>query len=218
MDFNLDDLKKLSPLVKALIVFVFCLLIGYFYYMFFLQDIIAGQISVRAKIAEMESQIAAKEKAAAQLGKYKKEVEQLKAAFSTALLKLPNQREIAGLLASVVLSGKEAGVTFLLFEPVPPPPPAPVVKEKSPAKGDKKDPKAMPEAPPKFYDDIPVKVKIAGTFHNAVAFFAKVAALSRIVNIEDIAIAEARPAGGQQMKVVISCTMKTYKFVDRGKK
>ena len=217
VDFNLDDLKKLSPVVKGLIVFVFCLLIGYFYYMFFLQGIIAGQMSLRAKLTEMEGQIATKEKAAAQIGKYKKEVEQLNAAFSTALLKLPNQREIAGLLASVVLSGKEAGVNFLLFEPKSPAPLPPAAKAAPPAKPPQKGAPAQPVEPPKFYDEIPISVKLSGTFHNTVSFFAKAAKLSRIVNVEDIAIAEAKPASGKTMTVTTSCTMKTYMFVDRGK-
>lgn len=215
MDFKLDDLKKLSPMIKALIVFVFCLLIGYFYYMFFLQGIIAGQISLREKLTAMESQIATKEKVAAQIGKYKKEVEQLNAAFKTALLKLPNEREIPGLLAAVVGAGKEAGVNFLLFEPkplAPPPPAAP------PAKAEQKGAPAKPAEPPKFYEDIPITVKLVGSFHNTVSFLAKVAQLSRIVNVEDIAIAEAKPAKGKTMTVTTSCTMKTYMFVDRGKK
>lgn len=217
VNFNLDDLKKLSPALKALIVFVVCLLLGYFYYMYFLQNIIAGQISLRTKLAEMESQIATKEKVAAQIGKYKKEVEQLTAAFSTALLKLPNQREIPGLLAAVVLSGKEAGVRFVLFEPKPPAPILPVAKAASPPKPAQKGAPAQPVEPPKFYEEIPITVKLAGTFHNTVSFFAKAAKLSRILNVEDIAIAEAKPANGREMTVTTSCTMKTYMFVDRGK-
>lgn len=212
MDLNLDDLKKLSPLKKGLAVFVFCLLIGYFYYMYFLQGIVESQFTLRAKLDEMQPQIAARQKVAAQIGRYKKEVEQLNAAFSTALLKLPNQREIAGLLASVVLSGREAGVNFLLFEPAPPPKPVPEVKTA------KKGEKPPPEENQKFYDEIPVSVKLSGTFHNTVSFFAKVAELSRIINIEEIAIADAKPLNGGRMNVVTSCTMKTYKFVDRGKK
>jgi type IV pilus assembly protein PilO len=217
MDLNLDDLKKLSPLKKGLLVFVFCLLIGYFYYMYFLQGIIESQFTQRARLDEMQTQIAAKQKVAVQIGRYKKEVEQLNSAFSTALQKLPNQREIAGLLASVVLSGREAGVNFLLFEPTPPPKPVPEAKtatEKTAKKGEK----PQPEAPQKFYDEIPVSVKLSGAFHNTVSFFAKVAELSRIINVEEIAIADAKPLNGGKMSVVTSCTMKTYKFVDRGKK
>jgi type IV pilus assembly protein PilO len=217
VDFNWDDLKKLSPGKKALIVFCFCLLLGFLYYIYFLQGIISSQVSLRTKLADRESQIAAKEKVAAQIGRYKKEVERLTVDFNTALLKLPNQREIAGLLASVVLSGKEAGVSFLLFEPKPPAPAVPAATAAPPAKPDKKGAKSKPEEPLPFYDEIPITVKLSGTFHNTVTFLAKAATLSRIVNVEDMTIGEAKPEKDGKIKVITSCTMKTYKFVDRGK-
>ena len=217
MDISIDDLKKLSPMMKALIVAVFCLLLGYFYYMFFLQDMIAKQISLRQKLADMQTQIAQKEKVAAQLAKYKKEVSELNESLKIALLKLPNEKEIAGLLASVVLSGKSAGVDFLLFEPKAPPvtpPVAQAAQKKSP-----KTPAAKPAEPQKFYEEIPIDVKLSGSFHNTASFFAKVAKLSRIVNVEDIEIAEAKKAvKGGGMVVKTSCKMKTYMFVDKGQK
>lgn len=219
MDFNLDDLKKLSPVKKALIVFVFCLLLGYLYYMYFLQDIITGQIETRAKLTEMQEQIAVKERAAAQIGRYKKEVAQLHADFNIALMKLPNQREIAGLLASVVDAGRGAGVQFLLFEPARPAPvAAPVKPAAPPAKPGGKGAAVQPEAPPKFYEDIPINVKVSGSYAKTVSFFARVAQLPRIVNVENITIAEAKPDKNRQMRVTTSCTMKTYKFIERGKK
>ncbi len=46
MAINVDDLKKLSPKMKALIVFLICLLLGYFYYMFFFQAILAKQMAL----------------------------------------------------------------------------------------------------------------------------------------------------------------------------
>ena len=218
MDISIDDLKKLSPWMKALIVAVFCLLLGYFYYMFFLQNMIAKQISLTTKVADMESQITQKEKVAAQIGKYKKEINELSESLKTALLKLPNEKEIAGLLASVVLSGKAAGVNFLLFEPKTPPVSPPVAQAKATAKKDPKAPAAKPAEPQKFYEEIPINVKLSGTFHHTVSFFATVAKLPRIVNVEDIEIAEAKALKGGGMIVTTSCKMKTYMFIDRGKK
>jgi type IV pilus assembly protein PilO len=219
VDISIDDLKKLSPAMKALIVAVVCLLLGYFYYMFFLQGMIAKQISVRAKLADMQTQIAQKEKVAAQLAKYKKEVSELSESLKIALLKLPNEKEIAGLLASVVLSGKETGINFLLFEPKAPPATPPVAQATAAAKKSPKTPAAKPAEPQKFYEEIPINVTLSGAFHNTVSFFAKVAKLPRIVNVEDIEIAEAKKAvKGGGMVVKTSCKMKTYMFVDKGQK
>lgn len=235
MDLNVNDLKKLPLKIKALIVFGICLLLGYFYYMFFFQEILAQQTTLDSKLTEMQQQIVEKERVVAQLDRYIREINTLKQSFSLALLKLPNAREIAGLLASVVLSGEEAGVNFLLFEPTPPAPKPPEAKpgappkpaeakapakpadaKESPAKpADAKDPSAKPAVPEKFYDEIPIKVQLTGSFHNTVSFYAKVAKLSRIVNVEDIIMGDAQDVKGRGRIVRTSCTVKTYMFVDR---
>jgi type IV pilus assembly protein PilO len=216
MDINVDDLKKLSPKMKALIVFLICLLLGYFYYMFFFQAILAKQMALDVKLTEMQQQIVEKEKVVAQLDRYIREINALKQSFAFALLKLPNAREIAGLLASVVLSGQEAGVNFLLFEPKPPAPKPPEVKPGAPPKpADAKAPPPKPAVPEKFYDEIPIKVQLAGSFHNTVSFYARVAKLPRIVNIEEIVMGDAQDVKGRGRILKTSCTVKTYMFVDR---
>jgi type IV pilus assembly protein PilO len=219
MDFSVDGLKKLSLKMKALIVFLICLLLGYFYYMFFFQAILAKKMALGTKLTEMQQQIVEKEKVVAQLDRYIREINSLQESFKLALLKLPNAREIAGLLASVVLSGEEAGVNFLLFEPKPPEvksvaPPKPAGAKTPPAKP--ADAKAPPAAvPEKFYDEIPIKVQIAGSFHNTVSFYAKIAKLPRIVNVEEIAMGDAKDVKGKGRVVRTSCTVKTYMFVDK---
>lgn len=225
MDINVDDLKKLSLKMKALIVVVICLLLGYFYYMFFFQAILSKQMTLNAKLTELQQQIVEKEKVVAQLARYIREVNLLRESFKLALLKLPNSREIAGLLASVVLSGEEAGVNFLLFEPKPPEPKPPEVKPGAPAKpADAKTPPVKPAdakasakaaVPDKFYDEIPIKVQISGSFHNTVSFYAKIAKLPRIVNVEEITMGDVKDVKGKGWTVRTSCTIKTYMFVDK---
>jgi type IV pilus assembly protein PilO len=226
MDPNLEKLIKLPLKMKMLIVFVICLLLGYFYFMFFFQELLTKQTALDTKLTDMQQQIAEKEKVVAQLDRYIREINTLKESFKLALLKLPNAREIAGLLASVVLSGEKAGVNFLLFEPKQPEPKAPEAKpgaapkptdaKASPAKPD--DGKGTPAdkaAPEKFYDEIPIKVQIAGSFHNTVSFYAMVAKLPRIVNVEEIAMSDAKDVKGKGLIVRTSCIVKTYMFVDK---
>ncbi len=214
MAMNLDELKKLPLKIKILIIVVICALIGYFYYMFFLQDALTKMTALEGKLAELQQQVTEKERTAAQLDKYIREVNTLKESFKTALLKLPNEREIAGLLASVVQAGKGAGVDFLLFEPKPSEKKTPEVKPSTPPP----DPKAAPPkkaGSEKFYDEIPIRVQLSGGFHNTLSFFEQVARLPRIVNIEDITMGDAQNVKGRGRIVRTSCTVKTYMFVDR---
>jgi type IV pilus assembly protein PilO len=219
MAINLEELNKLSPKVKILVTCLVCLLITYFYYMLFLSDALAKKMALDTKLVELRQQVAEKEKVVAQLDKYIREVNTLKESFKVALQKLPNEREIAGLLSSIVLSGKGAGVDFLLFEPKPPEK-APEVKPGAPQPPVPKPPDAKaqpskPAVPEKFYEDIPIKVQLAGGFHNTVSFFEQVARLPRIVNIEDITMGDAQDVKGRGRIVKTSCTVKTYMFVDK---
>ena len=147
MAMDLDDLKKLSLKMKALIVFLICLVLGYFYYMFFFQDALAKKVALDTRLTGLTQEIAEKEKMVAQIDKYIREINLLRESFKLALLKLPNAREIAGLLASVVLSGEEAGVNFLLFEPKPPEKKPPETKPAAPAPPKPADAKTSPQAP-----------------------------------------------------------------------
>lgn len=208
MDFSLDDLKKLSPKMKALIFCLVCLIVGYLYYMLLLEERLDKRANLGIKLTELQKQVEEKERFVAGLEKHRREVSELEAAFKQALTKLPNEREIAGLLASVVLAGREAGVEFLLFEPKLPEKPPAVAP---PPKG-KPAPPAQPE---NFYDEIPIKVQLAGRFHNTLSFFEGVAKLPRIVNVEGIVMEGAKNVAGREKVLQTSCTIKTYKFVDR---
>ncbi len=216
MALTLDDLKKLSPKKKALIILLIYIVLGYLYYLLFLQDALAKGTALSAKLTTLQQEVTEKEQAVAQIDKYIREIKELKAAFQTALLKLPNAKEIPGLLASVVQSGQRGGVNFLLFEPVPPPPPKPPeAKPAAPPPAAAKGQPAKPAEPEKFYDEITVRVQLAGGFHNTLSFFEQVARIPRIINIEDINMGDAQEVKGRGRVIKTSCTVKTYMFVDR---
>ncbi|TSA47241.1 MAG: hypothetical protein D4R56_02460 [Deltaproteobacteria bacterium] len=211
MALDLDDLKKLPPARKALLIGLVCLVLGYLSFIFFLQDNIDRHLALSTRLTDLRQQIAEKEKMAAQRDRYVREVSEARESFRTALLKLPSEREIPELLASIANAGRNAGVDFITFEPKPPerkPPETKPAAPKPPA------PTTRQAASEKFYEEIPVKVQLTGSFHNTLSFFEATAKLSRIVNIEDIAMTDAREVKGRGRVVKTSCTMKTYVFVD----
>ena len=238
MAITANDIKKLSPQAKALIVIVVILVIGYLYYFYFLSDLITKKSTLEKENQDIQVQIKQKEKVSAELNKYKGEVDALQDNYKVALLKLPDQREIPGLFHSVSQAGKDAGVEFLLFEPKPAVPKGmpdagkpkvsslmkPSDQRQEEAKkaeaqkpADKSKPgdgKKAPEPEP-FYEEIPVKVTVTGSFQNTVSFFEKVAKLPRIVNISDISMGDRKNVKGRGDLMTTSCTVKTYMFVDK---
>jgi type IV pilus assembly protein PilO len=236
MAITVEDLKKLSPRMLALLVFVAFLLLGYFYWFFLFNDAWEKRGALQTKSEELGKQIEEKERIVKQKNRYLKEVSLLKEAFTIALTKLPDQREIPGLFQAVSTAGKEGGIDFLLFEPKPPEKPA----EKPAGKGaevranlkpsdqkadqkpgdqkpgdQKKDAPKPPPVPDKFYEEIPVKVNINGGFTSVVYFFNKVAKLPRIINIEDISIGDAKDVSGRGRIVNTTCVIKTYMFTEK---
>lgn len=214
MAITVNDIKKMSPQAKALVIILIIFAIGYLYYFYFLADVLTRKAQIESELETIKMQIAQKEKIVLQLDQYIAEVEVLEDNYKIALLKLPDQREIPGLFHSVALAGKDAGVEFALFEPRAAVPRTLDKPEAAAAKS--KDKKGVPEPEPEpFYEEIPVKVTVTGHFQSIVHFFEKVAKLPRIVNVSDISMGDRKDVKGRGNVLTASCTVKTYMFVDK---
>lgn len=240
MAITLNDIKKMPLQTKVLAIILFMFFIGLLYYLYFFGDIWQKKTNFDDKLKTLQTQIKEKEKVALGLEKYIVEVAALKETYKVALEKLPDQREIPGLFHSVALSGKDAGIEFLLFEPKAAVPKTMVEKPDEPQKisdllklspekqaqqqkatgatkpaAGKKAP--APEPQP-FYEEIPVSVSVIGNFQNIVHFFEKIAKLPRIINISDITMGDRKDVKGRGYIITASCTIKTYMFVDKKEK
>lgn len=126
---------------------------------------------------------------AADLERFKLDVEALNEALKKAVTELPNNREIDKLLKRVSTIGKKIGLEFLLFQP-------------------------LPEVVEGFYAQVPVKIEVAGSFHEIAMFFDRIGKLSRIVNIAEIQMSGPTERGG---KIILKTSGKatTYRFIDQ---
>ena len=212
MALDLDGLMKLAPKMKALLIRLVIVVLGYFAFTFFVQSAMDKHLDLSTKLTDLRQQVVEKEKTAAQMSRYIREIAEARELFRTALLKLPGEKEIPELLASIATAGRNAGVDFVTFEPKPQERKPPETKPAAP-----KPPAPATKAPEKFYEEIPVKVQLTGSFHNTLSFFEATAKLPRIVNIEDIAMTDAQEVRGRGRVLKTSCTLKTYVFVDAKK-
>jgi type IV pilus assembly protein PilO len=230
MAITLNDIKKMSPKYKALIVLVVFLLLGGAYFSLFLSSSVQEKGKLETELAQLKAQVEEKKSKEQERDKYIQEVNALKEKLKIALLKLPDQREIPGLLYAVAQAGKDVGIDFILFEPKqsekkPPAaqqtggkPPVQKAPEQKPGEtkptGAQGGTSQQPEE--KFYEEIPVKVTVIGGFHSIVGFFEKVAKLPRIINIEDISMSIGKEEKGRAKHYVsTSCVIKTYMFLEK---
>jgi type IV pilus assembly protein PilO len=137
---------------------------------------------------ELKSEFETKARKAANLEAYEQQLEEMRQSFGAMLRQLPNKTEVADLLVDVSQTGLASGLEFDLFKP-------------------------QGEVPLEFYAELPISIKVRGTYHEFGAFVSGVAALPRIVTIHDIAI---QPAGKDAANDELSMelTAKTYRYLD----
>jgi len=95
------------------------------------------------------------------MGRYLEDIELLNRRFNVASRMLPEKKEIPSLLKKLSEEAEKYGLDVTFFEPRPD-----VVKE--------------------FYAEIPVQIKLIGSYHEILSFFDSVNKLARIVNISNI--------------------------------
>ena len=191
-NINVDTLVKLPRLQKiAIIAGISVLLIGLYWFLVY-----RGQAeklaNKRAVLTKKQQELNEQRTILANLPKFRKETEAMKIKRQEALKQLPNKKDIDKLLKDVSTNAIDSGLEVLLFKP-----------EK--------------EVKKNFYAEIPVELKLSGTYHDLGLFYDKVANFPRIVNISDIAIDKAKKKGkAKSVENVLhaSCTAKTYKFIE----
>ena len=149
---------------------------------------------LNTKLDKLEKKLATAKRNSKDLKKFQAKMQEAEKQFQMAMRKLPEKEEIPSLLTSISDSGQRVGLEFLLFEP-------------------------KPEKKKEFYAEIPVAMNIEGDYHNLAKFFDRVARLSRIVNIQNIQIANAKKGKGKGAgELSTRCMAVTYKFIETSAK
>jgi type IV pilus assembly protein PilO len=189
-NLSADDLKKIgtAPMaVKIPIIIVLC--VGLAAAVYFL-DTTKQKIQLE-KVAQEEKTLrqvfTAKQSKAANLEAYKQQLEEMKTSFGTLLRQLPNQTEIETLLTDISQTGISAGLEIEYFKP-------------------------EGLRPREFYSEYPIKLKVTGRYHEFAEFISGVAALPRIVTVQNIEIAPASDKGGVNLSMELTAI--TYQYLD----
>jgi type IV pilus assembly protein PilO len=144
--------------------------------------------AVRAEEQQLKQKLEQKAKKAANLDAYKAQLAEMEQSFGAMLRKLPNKTEVPNLLTDISQQGTAAGLDQKLFQPN-----AQVVKD--------------------FYAELPIKMRLTGTFHSIGAFVSGVAALPRIVTLHDVQITQLGKTPGTD-ELQLDVTAKTYRYLD----
>ncbi len=189
-DLDIDDLKKVgtAPLpIKIAIVVILCIgltVAGYFL------DTTKQKAELDKVIAEeqqLRNIFSGKQAKAANLEAYKQQLEEMRTSFGTLLRQLPNETEIETLLTDISQTGISSGLEIDYFKP-------------------------EGLRPKEFYSEYPIKLKVTGRYHEFAEFISGVAALPRIVTVQNIAIKPSDSNDG--VKLTMELTAITYQYLD----
>lgn len=138
----------------------------------------------RQQEAKLKDEYLDKKRQAVNLEEHRKQLAEIDKTFGALLKQLPNKAEMEALLIDINQAGLGRGLQFELFKP-------------------------GRETTRDFYAELPITLKITGTYHDLGAFSADVAKLSRIVSLTNIAVV---PDKGGQLKM--DATAMTYRYLD----
>lgn len=189
MAITLETIVKLPTSRKIIILGVLVLaIIGLYFYLIYWPNLELLK-KKKAEMGALENQVRELRIVAANMKRFQAEAAKLREELNLAITQLPTSKEIPTLLSNISQLGKESGLEFLLFKPAP-------------------------EVNKDFYSEIPVEIRVRGTYHNVALFFDKVGKLPRIVNINEVGMDNVKEVFGR-WDINTACTATTFKFIER---
>ena len=153
----------------------------------FIKPLIDDLDQEQGKERVLRDEFVKKQEKVSGLDAYKAQLEEMRKSFGSMLRQLPSKTEVASLLNDISQTRVAASLEEELFKP-------------------------EPEVPKDFYAEIPNRIIVLGTYHEMGAFVSGIAALPRIVTIDDVEIHPVNKGTGNQLRM--QAYAKTYRYLD----
>ncbi len=186
-EVDLQNLGEAPGIVKGfIVVLIIGALLGAGYW-FLIKD----QMEVLERGERLETQLRAefeeKQSRAANLPAYEAQLEEIERMFASLLQLLPSTAEIPSLLVDISQTALTVGLEIELFQP-------------------------RPEVNQTFYADVPIQLRLRGTYEELAEFVSGVSAMPRIVTVHNVFI---RP-GESDSDLLMDAVARTYRYLEEG--
>jgi type IV pilus assembly protein PilO len=199
MNKFLDDLRSLDTSDVGRWPFLFrALFIGLIFvfvavgatWQFVWKDKVPQYEQAQAKeLTELRPRFENRQRKAANYDAYKAQLEEITQSFGAMLRQLPGKTEVPSLLVDISQTGLAAGLDEELFRP-------------------------EEELMKDFYAELPIKIRLTGSYHELARFVSDVAELPRIVTLHNVELKQ--PKDGAQGVLTMDVTAKTYRYLEEG--
>lgn len=189
---TLDELRRLNireagnwPLLPKIVVlgFIFAVIVGAGG-LFDWRDQLEVLDKAQATEGKLKEEYTSKKARAVNLELYVQQLKDIEQSFGALLKQLPNKSEMDALLTDINQAGLGRGLQFELFKP------------------------AAQERMSDFYAELPINVKVTGSYHDMGAFASDVAQLPRIVTLNDVSIVNDKGT------LTMDAVAKTFRYLD----
>src|SRR3954470_16505880 len=192
----LDDLRSLDPndpgrwpfpVRAGAVAICFILVTGLLFYFLVWSDQKPKLDQAVAQEQELRNTFQTKHSKAVNLAVYQQQLDDIERSFGALLRQLPGKTEVPSLLVDISQVGVGAGLEEKLFQP-------------------------SPEIKKDFYAELPIKIRLTGSYHQMGEFVSGIAALPRIVTLHDITIKPDNKDSYDQLSFEL--TAKTFRYLD----
>jgi type IV pilus assembly protein PilO len=191
-----DDLKTLDPndpgrwplpVRAGVVALVFVVISALLFYLLVWSDQKPILDQKAAEEQDLRGKFKTKHSKAVNLAVYQQQLADIERSFGALLRQLPGRTEVPNLLVDISQVGVGAGLEEKLFQP-------------------------SPEVKKDFYAELPIKIKLTGSYHQMGEFVSGIAALPRIVTLHDITIKPDNKDAYDQLSFEL--TAKTFRYLD----
>lgn len=189
-ELDADDIKKIgaAPMpVKVFVIVLCCIIVAISGFWFDTKPQLQELETAEKKELELRDTFDKKQSKAVNLEAYKQQLDEMKRSFGALLRQLPNKTEIETLLTDISQTGIASGLDIDFFKP-------------------------EGLHPKEFYAEYPIKLKVTGRYHQFARFVSGVAALPRIVTLQDISIGKKEKDTGVRLQMELTAV--TYQYLD----
>jgi type IV pilus assembly protein PilO len=184
-DLDFSNIAKWPTALKVALIIIVCVAVAVAGFFLDIKGQIAKLERASREEVSLKQDFENKQAKAVNLAAYKQQLKDIEESFGAMLRQLPSKTEVEGLLVDISQTGLASGIEFELFKP-------------------------ETERYIDFYAELPIKMKMTGTYHEFGNFVSGVAALPRIVTLHDISITKDAKSDRLTMEV----TAKTYRYLD----
>ncbi len=148
----------------------------------------AGQVETleagQAEEVRLKQQYLEKKKQAINLDLHRQQLREINIQFGALLRQLPDKSQMDALLVDINQAGLGRGLQFELFRP------------------------AQSDTVREFYAELPISVRVIGSYHDMGAFASDVGQLSRIVTLNDVSLAAQKDG-----MLAMDATARTFRYL-----